>query len=146
MAEVIAKGLLADILAVPMEVRSAGTHAAQAAPASGGALRAAAGHGRSLDDHRSTLLSEELVGWADWVLVMGPGHLHQVERLGGGGKAALLGEFAFGDGEDGLSTTEDHLAVPDPFGGDDARYEETYQTLERYVTMALRKLVEGREG
>ncbi|MBT8395850.1 MAG: hypothetical protein HKO65_11285 [Gemmatimonadetes bacterium] len=145
MAETIAEGLAQDAFAEGLEFRSAGTHAAESSPASGGAQRTAARRGRSLSAHRSTPLSRELVGWADWVLVMSPGHLDQVERLGGVGKVALLGAFAFGEGEESGTTSRHPLAVPDPFGGDDERYDETYRTLERYVNMALRRLVESRE-
>ncbi len=146
MAEGIAKGLLGDRAVESVEVRSAGTHAADGSPASGGALRAATRHGWSLESHRSTFLSGDLVDWADLILVMGPGHLHQVERLGGGEKVALLGEYASGESGDGSGMSTTHLAIPDPFGGNDARYEQTYQTLDRYVTMALRRLSEGSEG
>jgi protein-tyrosine-phosphatase len=34
----------------------------------------------------------------------------------------------------------EHLAVPDPFGGDETVYEETYRTLERYVRSALNRM------
>lgn len=146
MAELLAKRAALELGMEPVDVRSAGTHAGKGSPASDGARRAAARHGEELDGHRSTHLSPDLVEWADWIFAMGPGHLHQVFFLGGGDKAVLLGEFALGEG-----TREDQgggmeMAVPDPFGGGDEEYEETYLTLEKYVNLAMKRLAEGMGG
>ena len=141
MAEVLARRAAAEFGLPSVEVRSAGTHAATGAPASGGARRTVRRHQGSLEEHSSSPLSPELLDWADLVLAMGPGHLLQVRMLGGGGKAVLLGAFAHGhdpgdDVDEGLD-----FAVPDPFGGDDELYEATYQNLEKYVLAAMRKVV-----
>jgi protein-tyrosine phosphatase len=147
MAEVlttrIGRGLGIDSL----EVRSAGTHTQDGMPASDGASRAAARKGLSLEAHASSLLTRELVDWADWIFVMGVGHLRQVEAMGGGGKAFLLGAFA-GPGDPWTATRErgETLAVPDPFGGDDEVYEETFRTLEIFVESTLKKLTVKGEG
>jgi protein-tyrosine-phosphatase len=123
-----------------IEIRSAGTHAGPGAPASDGARRAAVRRGRSLEGHSSTTLSTELVDWADLIFVMGPGHLHQVGSLGGAEKAVLLGAFAIGQGLGSVGSQRNELAVPDPFGGDDELYEETFKILETYVDLAMRRL------
>ena len=82
-------------------------------------------------------MDDELIEWADLILVMSSGHLLRLAGLGGAGKAALLDAFARGDDEgDG----EAGSGVPDPFGGDDEAYEETYRTLEDLVGKALRRL------
>jgi hypothetical protein len=71
---------------------------------------------------------------------MGPPHLARVHELGGQGKGALLGAYAVGD----PSALEP--AVPDPFGGDDTMYEETFLTLEGMVRAVLERLLkEGEE-
>jgi hypothetical protein len=66
--------------------------------------------------------------------------------MGGGGKAFLLGAFA-GPGDPLAATREsgEALAVPDPFGGDDEIYEETFRTLETFVESTLNKLT-GKGG
>jgi protein-tyrosine-phosphatase len=141
MAEVLARGMAEKLGLRGVEVRSAGTHARAGMPASEGALRAARRHGYSLEDHEATELSPDLVAWAHHILVMGPGHLHRVQLLGGDGKVFLLGSAAReGGGGEGISTDLD-LAIPDPFGGDDALYEETFRTLNRYLELFIKRLV-----
>ena len=141
MAEAISRRMASELGLQNAEFRSAGTLTRSGFPASGGALRAARRHGLSLDDHASTVLSKELVDWADWVFAMGPGHLHQLKLLGGDERAILLGAFASEDLFEGEGVDENDLAVPDPFGGDDAVYEETFKILEKYVVSAMNRLV-----
>ena len=119
-----------------VEVRSAGVSALSGTPASSGSLGAAQRHGLDLREHRSREVDEELIDWADLILVMSPSHLVRLAQLGGAGKAALLDAFA--QGEEGGEDVGG--GVPDPFGGDDDAYEETYRTLEELVDKALRRL------
>jgi protein-tyrosine-phosphatase len=146
----MAQGLareMADRLGLrSVDIRSAGTHAASGAPASGGARRTVLGHQQSLEDHSSTPLSPELLDWADLVLAMGPGHLWQVRMLGAGEKASLLGAYAHGHGPGEEVDDADEFSVPDPFGGDDEGYEATYETLERYVLAAMKRVAEEMGG
>lgn len=120
-----------------VKVRSAGVSALSGGPASEGSLRVAARHGLDLGGHRSRPVDEELVRWADLILVMSPTHLLRLAELGAAGKAALLDAFA--RGEEG-GQEEPGAVVPDPFGGDDQEYEETYLTLEDLIPKALRRL------
>jgi protein-tyrosine phosphatase len=114
-------------------VGSAGVSASPGMPASTPALFAVETRGLDLADHRARQLNEDLVEWADVILTMGPSHLAYVEDLGGGAKAALLGDFAAGREGDGLP-------VADPYGGDQAMYEATLLDLERLVGSALDRL------
>jgi protein-tyrosine-phosphatase len=119
-----------------VEVRSGGVSALSGTPASSGSLDAARRHGLDLSRHRSREVDEALIDWADLILVMSPSHLVRLAQLGGAGKAALLDAFAQGEeGGDDVGA-----GVPDPFGGDDEAYEETYRTLEELVPKALRRL------
>ena len=120
-----------------VEVRSAGVSAARGEPASEGSLRAGQRHGLDLSAHRSRSVDDELLDWADLILVMSPGHLLRLAELGVAGKAALLDAFARGEDEGGDGSD---AGVPDPFGGDDQDYEEAYQTLEELVGKALHQL------
>ena len=119
-----------------VEVGSAGVSALSGTPASSGSLAAAQRHGLNLSAHRSREVDPALIDWADLILVMSPSHLVRLAQLGGAGKAALLDAFA--NGEEGVEDTGG--GVPDPFGGDDDAYEETYRTLEELVSKALRRL------
>jgi protein-tyrosine-phosphatase len=142
MAEALARSLAPSSGVGDVEIRSAGTSALPGSPASGGARRAAHRHGLSLEGHSSSLLSPELVEWADVILAMAPSHVHAVQELGGTEKVVLLGAFAAGvEGEDWAG----NLAVPDPFGGDDALYVETLEILHRYVIRAMKRMAGERE-
>ena len=77
----------------------------------------------------------ELIDGADLVLAMTHGHLLRVVELGGGGNAALITSFAAGEGDPDLAS-----GVPDPFGGPDEVYEETFQLLEVMVDRTLSRL------
>ena len=135
MAEAVARSVAGSAGLETAEFRSAGTSAAPGLPASQGALRASERNGLELEAHRSSLLSPELIDWADLILAMGPSHLARILELGGEGKSFLLGTFALGS-----ERVEGHHAVLDPFGGDDELYEATFQTLDRYVKLALSRL------
>lgn len=136
MAEVLTRHALREREWVQVEVRSAGVAAMPGSPASEGAARAVARAGLSLDDHRSTPLSPELVEWADVVLTMSASHLDGVIRIGGEAKATLLTLFA--DGADGDAMYAQ--GVPDPFGGDDATYQATFDALSDLVFRTLQRL------
>ena len=136
-AEAIARRELRELGWSHVEVRSAGAGAEPGEPASEGARRAAARNGLSLDDHRSTPLDSDQVAWADLILVMSPSHLFRVADLGGGERAALLDAFARGREEE---AARGGGGVPDPFGGDDEAYAETFAVLEDLVRAAVRRL------
>jgi protein-tyrosine-phosphatase len=116
-----------------VRVGSAGVAARGGDRASEPAERAVQHLGLDLSWHRSRPLDPALVEWADIILAMSPSHLEVVEELGGGHKAALLGDFAAGAEEEGAG-------VPDPFGGDDATYRATLEELSRLVRRALDRL------
>jgi protein-tyrosine-phosphatase len=116
-----------------VRVGSAGLAARAGDAASRHAQSVGGRHGVDLSAHRSRPLTAELVGWADLVLTMGPGHLEGVARLGGEEKARTLGDFVAGG--EGLGDP-----VADPFGGPEAAYEETWADLTRLVGHALDRL------
>jgi len=135
MAEAIARDRLAALGWHHVEVASAGTSSFSPSPASEGAMSAAGRRGLDLSAHRSRALTVELIDKADLVLAMTHGHLLRVVELGGGGNAALLTSFAAGEEDPDLAP-----AVPDPFGGPDEVYEETFQLLEVMVDRTLSRL------
>ena len=84
MAEVLARRGVRDRGWEHVEVGSAGVAAFGGAPASGGALRAAARHGLDLSGHAATLLTPGLVEEADLILTMSVSHLARARELGAG--------------------------------------------------------------
>lgn len=136
LAEVVARRVARDRGLEGLEVRSAGVAASPGAPASGGSVRAAERHGLDLLRHRSTQLTPDLVGWADLVLTMSPGHVVGSEMLGGVGKSAVITEYA----DPSASPDSYGAGVPDPIGGDDDEYERTFAAIERLVEAVLDRL------
>ncbi len=135
MAEVLARREAAARGWDGVEVRSAGAAAANGAPASEGARRAAQRHGLDLSDHVSRPLTQDEVRRADLILTMSGHHLVRVMELGGGDRATLLTAFAAGDGEERLPES-----VTDPIGGGDEAYEETFTLLETLVRRVFDRL------
>lgn len=113
-------------------VASAGITAAPGRPAADSARRVAAEGGLDLDEHRSRALTPELVDWSDLILAMTPSHAAAAVDIGGADKVALVTDFL--EGEDAGSP------VPDPFGGDDARYRLAFDALEHAVDGLLSRL------
>jgi protein-tyrosine-phosphatase len=135
MAEVIARAQADALGWTHVEFGSAGTGAAEGAPASGGALRVAAAHGLDLTGHSSRPLSPGDAERADLVLAMSPGHLMTLVELGVGERAALLTSFAGGHPTDARE-----VSIPDPVGGPDEEYEETFVLLEKLIEKVLARL------
>jgi len=135
MAEVIARRRVAELGWEQVEVASAGVAAGDDSPASGGSVRAAARHGLDLSDHRSTFLTQALVDEADLILTMSSGHLPRVVQLGGGDRAAVITTFAAGGSDEGAGG-----GVPDPIGGPDAEYVETFDVLDDLIQQAFARL------
>jgi protein-tyrosine phosphatase len=136
LAEALARRELARRGWDHVTVRSAGVAAFPGVGASDGALRVGGEAGLSLEAHRSRLLSEEEVAWADLILTMSWSHLEAVADRGGAEKVALLTAFAAGDEDDpdGIG------GVSDPIGGDDELYRATLRELEGLVGQVLRRL------
>ena len=95
---------------------------------------AATRRGLDLSEHSATLLTSDVVDWADLILVMSLGHLSRVGELGRRGNAALITSFAELPGDGGAQS------VPDPIGGPDEHYVETFEFLEQLITRAVQRL------
>ena len=132
MAAAMAKKLLAERGRMDIEVMSAGTAAAEGAPASEGAYLVGLEKGLDISGHAATFLTREVVGAADLVLVMSTHHVARAQALGGK-SVFLLGEYA------GRHFTE--AEVEDPFGGDLDDYRRTYAQLETMMSDALDRLL-----
>jgi protein-tyrosine-phosphatase len=115
-----------------VQVASAGTGALAGSPASREVPVVLGEKGIDLPSHEASELTEELVAWADAILVMGPQHLAAVEALGGGEKAGLVTQFLPGD--------EANSPVADPIGEGIEVYRETRDQLERAITAVLDRL------
>lgn len=134
MAEAIARSRLAELGWDRVDVSSAGIAAHSGARASEGAVRAAQAHGLDLSQHRSTLLTQDLAAEADLILAMSPSHIMRALELGAGDRSALLTSYA-GGVDHGLDAS-----IPDPIGGTDEEYLDTYRFLDELIERALERL------
>lgn len=141
MAAAIARRRVDELGWTGFEVRSAGVGASDGSAASDGAIRAARSHGLDLAGHSSTLLTVEEAGAADLILTMSPSHLVRVIELGAGDRAAMLTSYAAG-AEGAL----DPMGIPDPIGGPDEEYLETFRVLDGLVGRVLERLGPVSEG
>jgi len=133
LAVAVFRRMLAEAGRQDIAVESAGTGAYDGAPASEGAYLVALEVGLDLSDHRARLLDRDQVAQAQLILTMSRGHLSRVERLGGEGKAYLLGEYA--------NAAEADLELRDPYGGDVEGYRATLHQLERLLIPARERLL-----
>jgi protein-tyrosine-phosphatase len=135
MAEVIARARAEALGWTHVAFSSAGTGAMEGAPASGGAVRVAAAHGLDLRGHRSRPLTASDVERFDLILAMSPSHLMSLVDIGAGERAALLTSYAGGHPTDARE-----VSIPDPVGGPDEEYEDTFRLLELLIEKTLARL------
>lgn len=133
LAEALARRELGRRGWMHVAVASAGVAAGAGHPASEQAVQVAANNGLGLSAHRSQPAGDDLLDWADLILVMSSSHLRAFEQYAAPGKIALLGDFAAGGTGSGAD-------VPDPFGGSVAAYRSTFQVLGEMVNQVLDRL------
>ena len=136
MAEAIARRIAAERGLTDVEIASAGTGAAEGAPASDGALLVSLERELDIAPHRARLLTRELIADADLILVMSPHHLERVEALGARDKAYLLTAYP--------SHGTIGRAISDPMGGDLDVYRATADELEMEIRRVFDRLAAER--
>ena len=141
MAAAYLQAALAEQGGAGIQVASAGLHALPGLPAAAEARQAVAEDGLSLAEHRSRPLDEELVTWADLILVMTRAQAEELQRRfpAAAGRVALWREWAAG------SAVADP-DVPDPFGQPLAGYRLTARQLRREAAAIARRLLAGEAG
>ncbi|HEX6791063.1 MAG TPA: low molecular weight protein arginine phosphatase [Candidatus Krumholzibacteria bacterium] len=132
MAEAIARSVLPARLDFDVEVASAGTSAADGAPASRYSIEVAAEHGLDLSGHRSRSLGTNLVRNADLIVTMGVRHR---DAVGGIDPESLESTYL-------LSNFSDvhHGDIPDPIGASRDVYEQTYLIIRECIESMATKL------
>ncbi len=138
MAEVIADRVLAERGVDGMAISSAGTATEDGLPATELARQVAREHGLSLDHHRSTQATRQVIDGADLVLTMTSRHLAQVRAIGGSADAQLLSAFA--------TRGRDQQSIADPFGADLDAYRVTFDEVEAMVRRAMDRVLDEQGG
>lgn len=112
-------------------IESAGTWAAEGAPANQKTQQVMAELGLDIKDHRSRIITRGMLSSFNLILVMEPGHKEslQIEFPEVASRVYLLSEMV------GLTFT-----IMDPVGGDIEEYRATAQEIERIMTDGLEKI------
>lgn len=115
---------------VALEVKSAGTMGIERRPADPKAVAVCAEVGVGIADHRSQGLSDALVDWADYLLVMEVAHAHQIRDRypQAENRVVLLGSFV------------GQMDIPDPIGGWTYQFRRSRNQIQRCVEAFLGRL------
>jgi protein-tyrosine phosphatase len=116
-------------------VESAGTYAAEGAPASSDSVEVAAAVGVDLRGHAARQVSGRLVGRADLILVMEPEHEDRLLAVYPDAvqKIHLITTFADPAG--------DPMGIPDPIGQGREVYQRTLRLIDACLRATLPKIV-----
>ena len=116
--------LLAQSKKPMADIRSAGFSTTDGKPADPTAVKVAATRGVDLSAHRTAQLREIDLEGADMIFVMEPPHLRRVSKILAPAidKSFLLGVFGLKFGGS--------LAVADPYGKDDAAFQECFKQID----------------
>ena len=126
MAECMLKALLAASGRTDVQVLSAGTYALSGAPASTGAQRAMERRGLSLMDHKSRAVTSVLLETCDLVVGLTQNHIMQLRMMYPQCATSMI--------------FFDNPPVSDPYGGDDAAYEQAARDIQRQLPALLQQL------
>ena len=88
-------------------------------------------HRIDLGHHRSRRFAPEVADWADVIVCMTPAHARTVRQISPAARVLLVTDWLPAE------ASWHGRAVPDPFGGDAAEYEETYQVLRAAIESFL---------
>jgi protein-tyrosine-phosphatase len=115
-----------------VSIRSAGTGAADGAPATRETIEVLAEQGIETPSHASELITAEHVRWADLILAMSLSHIYVINDLGGGEKVALITDFLEGD--------DVSSGIEDPYGAGAEAYRRTFVQLEQAIMGMMSRL------
>jgi len=127
MAECMLRAMLHERgLANDIQALSAGTYALSGAPASTGAQRAMQRRGLSLANHRSRAVTSTLLETCDLIVGLTASHIRQLRMMY---PQCSIPMHAFDD-----------PPVSDPYGGDDAAYEQAAIDIQRQLPSLVKML------
>jgi len=121
----------AEVLGLPIEVKSAGIFALDGDRASRGAVEAMKNI-NSLGSHRANILDLELMKWADLVLVMTQSQLFRITEIypESTDKVYLLKSYAL----------DQDIDIEDPYGGPVSLYKRVRDELNEAIDSIIDKI------
>lgn len=131
LAEAIARRMFSVAGRTDIEVSSAGTQAWDGSSASDGAILVGIERGLDLSEHRSRMITPEIIAGNDLILAMSPQHVSRIKEMNPDANVHLLAGYATGD----IGRT-----IQDPFGGDLDSYRETVDDLERELSGLIERI------
>ena len=126
MAECMLRALLEKHARTDIQVLSAGTYALSGVPASTGAQRAMQRRGLSLAAHKSRTVTGVLLETCDLVVGLTQNHIVQLRMMYPQCQTPMI--------------FFDDPPVSDPYGGDDAAYEQAACDIQRQLPALLQQL------
>ena len=116
-----------------LEVKSAGTLGIDDMPPTQQALKVLSDEGIDTEGYKSTALSEELINWADLILVMEPLHKSRIleEVPEANGKVRYLAEF---------NPEKNDVMIPDPIGRPVAFYKTAFGLISQSIEELIKWL------
>ena len=132
LAEMLLKDEIRKNRLQDVEVASAGVHAYDGSPADPKMIEFLSAKGIGVEHHESRTITNEMIDWADLILVMEKNQLKLLEVLNPDVKAKtkLLGRYISAD------QAEDDII--DPFGGSPYHY----RLVQSQISLAIRSLAE----
>ena len=117
-----------------LEIRSAGIMAGPGLPASPEAIKVMAEKGVDLSQHRSQLLNEKLLQWADLVLTMTDNHRQHIisQYAIQSNKVYTLAEYSGAE----------YIDVTDPFGLGTEAYQQSARQLQQLMKQLIKKIMD----
>lgn len=120
-----------------ISVQSAGVFASDNLPATDQAIKAMDNKGIQLE-HKSQMVTDSLIEWADLVLTMTDQHKQHLQSFFPDHTSKIFSLVEY-------TTGENDKNIADPFGGDVALYEATASEIESYIDLLIDK-VENQRG
>ena len=117
---------------------SAGTFACVDAEATPNAIAAMEEMGLSVEKHKAKQVDQELIDWADLILVMEASHYEQMEAMFPETESKMHTIKGYAEGEDGFPGF-DGFNVDDPYEGDLEVYRECAAQLKELVQKIVRR-------
>tara|TARA_R110002110_G_scaffold91264_1_gene237376 strand:+ start:27608 stop:29341 length:1734 start_codon:yes stop_codon:yes gene_type:complete len=126
-----------EIEAGRLEFKSAGFHKMEGRPPDPRMTRIAHQHGVDMQAMRSSIVTPELVDWADLIFVMEAAQIATLEQISTNakGKTYLLGGLCKGGA----------IEIPDPYNKHETVYRSVYDTIEQCITQ-LAQILKNRLG
>jgi protein-tyrosine-phosphatase len=133
MAGGILKKMLRKNRVRDVAVRSAGVSAIKGESANQQAISVARKHGVNLSSHTTQPVTEDLIRWADWVIVMTPAQRDMLRKNYPDKESSIILLKELGRPE----PRPEDLEVKDPYGSDYWGYEHCFLELEAEIERIL---------